>query len=117
MRINEAYEHEPLRCPESEEPECSGGCRKQGEQCLDVSVPLVVTPTSCVGPVRTVCRGEPSVVCVTNPDGTSCTVTFTQKVCITVPIQYGVNVSEGTTKIACGSDGGHCGCRSCCENS
>lgn len=116
MRINDAYEHEPLRCPESAEMDSSGSCRKQGEQCVDVSVPLTVTPDSHIGPVCTVCRGEPSTVCVTDPNGTSCTVTFTQKLCISVPICYSVNVSEGSPRIACASETGHCGCRSCGEN-
>lgn len=109
LKINEAYEHEPLRSPD-EESSCHCGCQRQGEQCVDVSVPLVLTPTSGVGPVTTVCRGQPTAVCVTAPDGSSCTVTFTQKVCIFMPLRFGVSVTEGDATIACAADGRPCGC-------
>ena len=64
-------------------------------------MPLTLTPLSGLGPVCTACQGEPTVVCVTEPDGSSCTVTFTQKLCISVPVHYGVSLAEGASRIDC----------------
>ena len=110
MRINEAYE---------QDAHSTGVCRRQEEQCVDVAVPLILTPSAGLGTVTTVCRGEPTAVCVTDPEGASCTITFTQKLCISVPVQYGVRISEGASRIACGAEEAGktdrcvCGCR--CE--
>lgn len=107
MRINEAYEHEPLlSCSLEETPagEC-GKCEKTGVQCVDIAAPLTVEPTAAVGAAAVSCQGSPSVCCVTEPDGRSCTVTVTQQVCISVPIRYGVTLTAGSPTIACaGSD-------------
>lgn len=113
MRINEAYEHEPLlSCPLEETP---GGscerCEKTGVQCVDIAAPLTVEPTAAVGTAAVSCQGSPSVSCVTEPDGRSCTVTVTQQVCVSVPIRYGVTVTPGDPTVACADST----CRDCRE--
>lgn len=90
---------EATRCPLS-------GCAKTAIQCVQVSEPVVLTPTASVGTATTACQGSPTVSCETSPDGTHCTVTLTQKVCVTIPVQYGVTVTKGEPSIAC--DGVSC---------
>lgn len=100
MRINEAYEHEPLL---SRQEECCpvSGCNKVGTQCVDVSAPLTLAPTAAVGTVAVSCQGSPSITCVANAEGTSCTVTVTQRVCVSIPIRYGVTTTTGEPTISC----------------
>ena len=48
MRINEAYEHEPLlSCGPAEEN--MGSCSRVGTQCVDVAATLTLVPTTVVG--------------------------------------------------------------------
>ena len=108
MRINDAYEHEPiLPCREDACP--MNGCNKVSTQCVDVSTPLVLTPTAVVGTATVTCQGSPTTTCVTDPSGTSCTVTVTQRVCVSVPIRCGVALTSSEPTIAC-ADGGSCSC-------
>ena len=114
LRINDAYEHDSiLPCREDSCP--INGCNKVCTQCVDVSTPLVLTPTAVVGTATVTCQGTPTTVCVTDPSGTSCTVTMTQRVCVSVPIRYGVTLTSSEPAIACaegaGTGGGcSCGC-------
>jgi hypothetical protein len=77
------------------------GCNKSGTQCVDISQEVVLTPTVAVGTVTTTCQGAPDVVCVTNAEGTACTVTLTQRVCATIPVTFGVTTTEGEPTILC----------------
>ena len=102
MRINEEYEHEPLipyqgthTCPDT-------GCDKTAVQCVDVVLPMVLTPTATAGTVTTTCSGSPTVNCVTAADGLSCMVTVTQRVCVSIPVRFGVEEEPETVTIACG---------------
>lgn len=88
---------------------CACSCSKSGTQCVDIREPVILAPAVTVGSVTTVCQGSPVVVCETSDDGTYCTVTLTQKVCVTVPVQYGVTVSKGEASISC-SGGSGCSC-------
>ena len=103
MRINEAYEHDALL------PNPGVCCEKQGGHCVDIAAPVTMVPEVTVGTVTSACQGEPSVTCVTNADGASCTLTFTQRVCVSVPVCFGVTVTEGDPRIACGNSGKCCG--------
>lgn len=117
MRINEAYEHEPLRSCQSEETSCPiSGCNKISTQCVDVTAPVVLSPTATLGSPTVTCQGSPSVTCVTSADKTHCTVTLTQQVCVSIPVCYGVTMSAGDATIACadGGTGGSCGCTCRC---
>lgn len=113
MRINEAYEHESiLPCPGDESCLPSGGCNKITTQCVDVTAPVTLMPTASVGTVTVSCQGTPSVTCTTDPCGTSCTITLTQQICVSVPVRYGVTMNTGEPTIAC-CDGapGSCACK------
>ena len=80
----------------------SAGCiGRAGTQSVDISQPIVLTPTASLGTVVSSCPGSPSVTCVASPDGTTCTVTLTQRVCISIPVSYGVEVAPGEPTITC----------------
>ena len=90
--------------------DCSASCiGKAGTQSVDISQPVVLTPTASLGTVVSSCPGTPTVTCVTAPDGGSCILTLTQRVCISIPVSYGVEVSPGEPIITC-ADGISCGC-------
>ena len=101
MHISEAYEHEPI-LPYQPEGTCPlNGCDKVGTQCVNVAAPLKLSPTAVVGTASVSCRGTPSITCVTEDGGASCTVTMTQQVCVSVPIRYGVTLTTGEPTIGC----------------
>ncbi len=109
MHINEAYDHDPIL------PYAGGdalnSCNKTGTQCVDVSAALTLVPSATVSTVQVACQGNPTITCVTAPDGASCTITFTQQICVSVPICYGVTVETSTPTIACADDSCiGCGC-------
>lgn len=112
MHISEAYEHEPILPYQPEENCPAGGCNKIGTQCVDVAAPLTLTPIATAGTATITCQGAPSVVCVTDAEGTSCTVTVTQRVCVAVPIRYSVVVDPDDPTISCagGAESSGCGC-------
>ena len=97
MRINEAYEHAAiLPCPGED-----GGCNKIVTQCVDVTAPVTLVPTACLGTVTVSCQGVPVVNCVTDPCGTS------------IPVRYDVSMNTGDPTISC-AEGGSCGpCSPC----
>ena len=91
-------------------PGCIG---RSATQCVDVTQPVVLTPTTSLGTVVASCAGAPSVTCVPSGDGTSCTVTLTQRVCVSIPVTYGVEADAGEAAIGCADDGAAaaaCGC-------
>ena len=110
MRISEAYEHDSL-LPYQEESCVLNGCNKVGTQCLDVSVSMLATPTSVVGTPEVSCQGTPEITCEVNEDGTSCTLIMTQQVCVSVPVRYGLTLTNGETTIGCADS---CVGRGCC---
>lgn len=90
----------------------TGGCDRTIVQCVDISAPVTLTPTTSVGTVTVACQGLPTVTCTTDMDGTSCSVVMTQQVCVSIPVQYGVELTAGQSTIACADDGsGACNCR------
>lgn len=111
LRINEAYEHEAILSRPGDD--CGSGCNKIVTQCVDVAAPVTLVPTACLGAVTVACQGMPAVSCVTDPCGTSSTVTVTQRVCVTIPVRYDVSMNTGEPTISC-ADGGPCGpCSPC----
>ncbi len=117
LRINEAYEHEPILPYQSEENCPQTGCNKTATQCVDVAAVATLAPAAVFGTPTFTCQGSPSTVCVTNEEGTLCTVTFTQRVCMSIPIRYSVTMTPGESSIACANSdaagtGGSCSC--CC---
>ena len=101
MHINEAYEHEPILTYQPEDPSPINSCDKAASQCVDVSAHVTLTPTAVVGNISTACQGMPEVSCVTNDDGSSVTVTVTQKVCVSIPVRFGVEKDDEDPTIAC----------------
>ena len=103
MRINEVYGHEPILSYQPEQCPVEG-CGKIGTQCVDVSAAVTLTPAVTVGNVTVTCQGSPNIVCETNAGGTSCTVTLVQRVCVSIPVEYGVSVDPGNAVIACAEE-------------
>ena len=99
MRINEAYDRTPILPYQGEE--ATGGCNKVGTQCVNITAPMTLAPTASVGTITVTCQGSPTVTCVTNEEGTACTLTMTQQVCVSVPIRYGVTTTSGEATIGC----------------
>ena len=110
MRISEAYEHEPI-LPYQPEGTCPvSGCDKVATQCVNVTAPMTLAPTAVVGTVSISCQGSPEVTCVTDAAGSSCTVTVTQQVCVSVPVRYGVTLTASEPTIGCADSCIGCGC-------
>ena len=101
MRISEAYEHEPILAYQGEETCPLSGCSRVGTQCVNISAPMILTPTAAVGTLTVTCQGTPVITCVSNEDGTACTLTLTQQVCVSVPVRYGVTMTAGEAAIGC----------------
>ena len=114
MRINEVYEHTPLQpCPPDEA--CPpAGCNKVATQCVDIAAPLTLNPTAVMGTPTVTCQGSPCVTCTTDCGGTSCTLTFRQQVCVSVPIRYGVTMASGEPSIECTEESCCCNCGCVC---
>ena len=110
MRINEAYEHEPILPYQSEDSCPVNGCNKVSTQCVDVTATVLLSPTAVMGTPTVTCQGNPTVTCTTNADGTMCTVTLTQKVCVSIPVRYGTTVSTCDPTISCEDKCPSCGC-------
>lgn len=113
MRINEAYEHESILPSQGDEGRlANNGCNKMITQCVDVTAPVILTPTASVGTVTVSCQGAPSVSCQADPCGTSATITLTQQICVTIPMRYGVSMNSGEPTISCAGGGDvPCGCK------
>lgn len=110
MRINEVYEHTPLQSCPVEESCPPAGCNKVATQCVDIAAPLTLNPTAVMGTPTVTCQGSPCVTCTTDCGGTSCTLTFKQQVCVSVPIRYGVTMASGEPSIECAEEGCCCTC-------
>ncbi len=115
MRINEAYEHEPIMPYAAEDAAARQvtGCDRNGVQCVDISAPVTLTPLADIGTVVAACQGNPTITCTTDPAGTACEVVLTQRVCVSIPVRYSVDLTPGEPTIACAGDaaGGVCSCR------
>lgn len=119
LHINATYEHTPI-LPYADPAAAGGptlppaGCAKTGTQCVSVSTPVVLTPVADVGAVSVSCAGEPAATCTANAKGTACTVTLTQRLCVSIPITFGVDHTGGEPSIGCAAcaDGecAPCGC-------
>lgn len=108
MRINEACECTPIQpYPPEDSTTAPSGCNKVASQCVDVAAALTLNPTAVVGTPTVTCQGSPSVTCATDCGGTSCTLTFKQQLCVSVPIRYGVTMASGEPSIECAET---CGC-------
>ena len=100
MRINEVFEHEPI-LPYQEEDCTPASCDKTGTHCLDITLPLTLTPTATPGTITTTCQGTPRVSCTSADDGLSCTLTIVQRVCVNVPVRFSVAADPLETTICC----------------
>ncbi len=76
-------------------------CLKVGQQYADVNVPLQLKPKAIVGDIVMECCGDPEVKCLQDKQKNTCDVIVTQKVCIKIPICYGIDANVGESGITC----------------
>lgn len=94
-----------------DEPE--PGCTVNGQQLIDVSVPVTVKPFANVGRIITRCCGQPTITPGIDdtrgiPDG-ECEFTISQRLCVEVPVEFGAAVETGPTHVLCeGNDCANC---------
>lgn len=100
MRINEVFEHETL-LPYQETACPSPSCDKTATHCMDITLPVTVTPAATTGTVTTTCQGTPRVTCATADDGFSCSLTITQRVCVNIPVRFSSAAETQAVTIAC----------------
>ena len=72
--------------------------------------PVILVPTAVMGSPTVTCQGSPNITCSTHADGTMCTVTLTQQVCVSIPVRYGVTMSTCDPTISCADSCTGCGC-------
>lgn len=118
LNISEAYGHAPILPYQADETASCPltSCARTAVQCVDVTAPVVLAPATTIGTPVVTCQGEPTVHCTSDTSGTSCFVTLTQEICVSIPVCYGVTLTSGEATIACAGNsstaeaGGSCGC-------
>lgn len=79
-------------------------CKKNVDQYADLSLPVKLEPVAIVGEITIECCGEPNIICKNNCEchnNNYCEVVITQVICVTIPIEYGVNINAGKSNIKC----------------
>ena len=96
------------------EPEPAPGCQVEGQQMVDICLPVSVEPFATAGDITTRCCGEAiitpgDVPCQGIPNG-KCNFTIRQKVCVNVPVDFGTITTPGEPHILCtDEDCSNCG--------
>ena len=94
--------YSPVNVDPQRECKCGDdGCTKISCQYAEISVPIELKPNATVEDVSVECCGEPSVMCRENRCNNTCQITVRQKISITMPIHYEVDVSMGDSDINC----------------
>ena len=88
-----------------ENPPPIPGCQVEGEQMVDICLPVSVAPYANVGNVTSKCCGVPVItrgdnLCSGIPSGT-CNFTIRQRMCVNVPVDFGTIVQPGVPHILC----------------
>ena len=95
-------------------PSCpTSGCDRTVVQCVDISAPVTLSPNTSIGTPHRHLQGMPAVTCTTDATGTSCEVVMTQQVCVSIPVQYKVELTPGQSAIACAGDSCQTGTPGC----
>ena len=85
-----------------------GECRKISAQLADISLPLELKPLTTVSDIRVECLGEPQLACGTDCGGATCELLITQRVRVSIPVKFDVDISVGESSILCGSSPVRC---------
>ena len=91
-------------------------CPTTARQEVDVCVPITITPYATVGDAMITCCGDPVITggtaaCSGIPGG-SCSFTVSQRVCVSIPVQFGASTASGSYAVRCG-DAGEGTCENC----
>lgn len=80
-------------------------CPAVGYKSVSVCVPVTVTPFAKAGATHTTCCGDPVVTSGDTPcEGRKngiCQFTISQKICVSVPVQFGASSTVGDTFVDC----------------
>lgn len=98
---------------------CFDTCPAVGQQKVNVSVPVTVTPFAHTYATMTKCCGEPVVTagdgaCTGSKYGT-CKFTISQTLAIVVPVEFGAEASVGETYVHCLGACADDNCHKCIE--
>ena len=85
------------------------GCSAEGEQMVDICLPVTITPHADVGQIASVCCGPAIItrgdnICMGVPNG-NCNFTIRQRMCVRVPVDFSTNVNTGDPHILCTDEG------------
>ena len=96
-QVNTCHPAPLYSCPQNE---CTTVCC----QYTDISLPIELKPTTCIGTIEIECCGKPDIVC---KEATCCKnteVIITQNICIKIPVTYKVTTCVGESSMNCCSD-------------
>jgi hypothetical protein len=93
--------------------ETEPGCTVNGQQLIDVRVPVTVKPFATIGTIVTRCCGEATITPGIDIDegiiDGECNFTISQRLCVEVPVDFGADVEPGDTYVTCtGEDCSDC---------
>lgn len=92
----------PTQKDNNRQCECAeDGCLSVSRQYAEISVPIELKPNATFKDVSVECCGEPSFVCRENRCNNTCQITVRQKISITMPIHYQVDICMGDSDINC----------------
>ena len=70
-------------------------------QCVQIDQPVTMAPVTEIGTAVICYQGIPEVTCEQIPAENQCRLNVSQKICVTLPIRFGVDVSAGDAVIGC----------------
>ena len=92
--LDETKENPPCVCEKDE-------CLKIGRQYADVSLPVELKPKTTIGKIEVKCCGEPTVDCEDDICSDVRKIVITQKICVSIPIQYELTARTSDCSIEC----------------
>lgn len=87
---------------------CGCDCVRTGVQYADITTPISVEPHVKIGGIETEYIGVPDVCCTESRCKNVFNIVLTQKLRITIPIQYGVTACVEESDITCRCDEPYC---------
>lgn len=94
------YKHEPVTEPAA----IQNTCTKSAYQRATVNVPVAVKPFALAGSTKTYCCSDPvikGIRCNQYHNEEICYFTFSQEICVEVPIHFGAKACVGDSWVDC----------------
>lgn len=97
------------KCPPPPPCDCTyEEFKREVVQSADLTLPVEIEPSATVGRIEADCSGDPIVVCSQDPCRNVCRVTITQRICVKIPITYGVLTCVEDPTLKCCTGGSRC---------